>query len=176
MKRILAVACVALLLSACGFQLRGALTVPPDIGEVLVVGKDRYSALANSIALALENAGVPATAEGPAEGKSTLNIVFERWGSTPISVDAQGRAQEYTLQYGVIFDLRRPDGTVVVPEQAIELSRDYISVPTRSEGTESEREILAKELRREMTATVLRRIDAVARAAAPAESETIELP
>ena len=87
----------------------------------------------------------------------------ERWGDTPISIDQFGRSQEFTLRYAVIFRLQRADGTDLVPQQAIELSRDYISVPTRSAGTEGEREIIANELRREMLSAVLRRIDAVSR-------------
>ena len=60
-------------------------------------------------------------------------------------------------------DLRHADDTDLVPQQAIELSRDYVSVPTSSAGTEGEREILARELRREMVSSILRRIDAVSR-------------
>lgn len=176
MTRYLLAAAAALLLSACGFHLRGALSIPQDIGEIRVVARDPYSALAESTAQALQRAGIPATAEGPKGDKATLNILFERWGNTPISVDERGRSQEYTLRYGVAFDLRRADGILVVPEQAIELARDYISVPTRSEGTESERELLAKEIQREMVASILRRIDAVSDAPEPAQSDTIQLP
>ena len=59
------------------------------------------------------------------------------------------------------------DGSDMVPQQVIELSRDYISVPTNSSGTEGEREILSRELRREMAASILRRVDAASRAVAP---------
>ena len=68
--------------------------------------------------------------------------------------------------------LNRADGSDLVPQQAIELSRDYIFVPTNASGAEGEREILTKELRREMVASILRRIDAASRApavAAPVE-------
>lgn len=172
MTRFLSVFALALLLSACGFHLRGALTLPSDIGKVRVIAKDPYSPLAEGVAQALTRAKIPATAEGVKEGVATLNIRLERWGNTPLSVDARGRSQEYTLRYATIFDLRRADGSVVVPEQSIELSRDYISVPTRSEGTEGERELLARELQREMIASILRRVDAVSKAPQPAESDT----
>jgi LPS-assembly lipoprotein len=46
-------------------------------------------------------------------------------------------------------------------------------VPTNASGAEGEREILTKELRRDMVASILRRIDAASRApvaAAPAAS------
>ena len=91
---------------------------------------------------------------------AVLRIKAERWGDTPLSVDARGRAQEFSLRYAVVFEMRNGDGTVLVPEQNIELSRDYISVPNNSIGTEGEREILVRELQREMAAAILRRIDA----------------
>jgi LPS-assembly lipoprotein len=149
-------------LAACGFHLRDALLLPPDLGPMRVAARDPDSALSLALEQSLARAGATMAAED-ATDVATLNLVGERWGNTPISVDQFGRAQEFTLRYAVIFNLRRADGSDLVPQQAIELSRDYISVPTRSEGTEGEREILAREMRRDMVASILRRIDAVSR-------------
>ena len=91
-------------------------------------------------------------------------MLSERWGDLPIAIDSQGRAQEYSLRYAVIFIFRREDGSELVPQQVIELSRDYVSPPTDATGTTTEREILATELRREMSASIIRRIDSVVRA------------
>jgi len=167
---------VALALSACGFHLRDALMLPDDLGPLRVVSPDPYSPLAQSLSEALARAGATPAAEGATDNVATLRVVSERWGSTPLSVDQFGRAQEYTLRYAVIFRLNRADGSDLVPQQAIELSRDYISVPTNSSGAEGEREILTKELRREMVASVLRRIDAASRAPAPAPAAARDAP
>ena len=160
-SRLLVVVLV-LALSACGFHLRNALVLPPDLGPVKVVSADRYSPLAESLSQALVRSGAE-IAPADATGTAVLDLVAERWGDTPISVDARGRSQEYSLRYAVIFEVRGRDGSAILPRQAVELSRDYISVPTNSIGTEGERDILVKELRREMSASILRRIDAVAR-------------
>ena len=149
-------------LAACGFHLRDALLLPPDLGPVRVAARNPDSALALALEQALARAGATMAADDATDA-ATLNLVGERWGNTPISVDQFGRAQEFTLRYAAIFSLSRADGSDLVPQQAIELSRDYISVPTKSAGTEGEREILARELRREMVSSVLRRIDAVSR-------------
>lgn len=159
-----------LLLAGCGFHLRDALLLPPDLGPLRVVSAEPDGPLAQQLQAALERAGatiatgVAPAGTGPA-GAARLDLVSERWGDTPISIDQFGRSQEFTLRYAVIFDLRRADGSDLVPQQAIELSRDYISVPTSSAGTEGEREILTRELRREMVSSILRRIDAVSRMA-----------
>lgn len=158
-----ALALAMLLLAGCGFHLRNALQLPPDLGPLRVEARNDDSALVLGLRDALRRAGADvATADAPMDA-ATLQIVSERWGETPISIDQFGRSQEFNLRYAVIFRLQRADGTDLVPQQAIELSRDYISVPTRSAGTEGEREILRRELRREMLSAVLRRIDAVSR-------------
>ena len=156
---------LVLVLTGCGFHLRNAIVLPADLGPVRVDARDPYSPLADSLELGLQRAGaVPAAAD--AEGVAVLDLVAERWGNTPLSVDARGRAQEFTLRYAVVFELRSAEGELLVPRQVVELSRDYVSPPTNSIGTDSEREILARELRREMGAAILRRIDAAARGVA----------
>jgi len=170
--RPLVLVLLALALSACGFHLRDALLLPQDLGPLRVVSPDPYSPLAQSLSEALARAGAKPAVEGATGDVATLRVVSERWGNTPLSVDQFGRAQEYTLRYAVIFRLNRADGSDLVPQQAVELSRDYIYVPTNASGAEGEREILSKEMRRDMVASILRRIDAASRApviAAPVE-------
>ena len=170
LKRAIPVA-LALALSACGFHLRSALVLPPDLGPVRVVSVDRYSPLAESLAQALTRAGAEPATERTTDA-TVLDLMAEQWGDRPISLDELGRAQEYSLRYAVTFELRRPDGSAIVPRQTIELARDYVSNPVQAIGTEGEREILQGEMRREMVASVLRRLDAVARHATAAAELT----
>lgn len=171
MSRFLSVLFLALALGGCGFHLRGKLALPADLPELKISSSSPYSELVKLLDRGLRAAGAPVTEdEDPANDDrySHLQILSERWGDQPIAIDAGGRAQEYSLRYAVVFVLRRPDGSVFVPQQVIELSRDYVSPPTDSTGTATERELLADELRQEMAASVLRRIDSVARARLPA--------
>jgi LPS-assembly lipoprotein len=168
MIRIFSALILTLALSACGFHLRSAVALPSDLGPVRVVSHDPYSPLAQSLADALERAGASLAATDAGDDVATLQLHTERWGEMPIAVDQFGRAQEYSLRHAVVFELRKADGSVFVPQQAVELSRDYVSPTAELVGTEGEREILARELRREMAAAILRRIEAASRNPQPA--------
>lgn len=158
--RLLTAFVLVLGLSACGFHLRNKIALPADLGPVRVTSTTQYSPLAEAVAVGLRHAGaVPA--EEDAKDVASLEILSERWGDLPIALDAQGRAQEFSLRYAAVFVFRRADGSDLVPQQVVELSRDYVSPPENTTGTTTEREILADELRREMAASILRRIDGV---------------
>ena len=159
---------IALALAGCGFHLRDKLALPEGAPPVKVTSTTPFSELVTVLERNLRNAGATvaprgqaATGEVPA---ARLEVLSERWGDLPIAIDAQGRAQEFSLRYATIFTFRLADGRELVPQQVVELSRDYVSPPEDATGTSTEREILADELRREMAASILRRIDSVVRA------------
>jgi LPS-assembly lipoprotein len=177
MKSLRSILALSLLLplAGCGFQLRNALVLPPDLGPVAVTARDPYSPLADSLARSLERAGATPASADAAATSTKLELLSEKWVDLPIAVDTLGRAQEYSLRYAVVFQLSQPGaatadgGTaeehLLVPQQAVELSRDYIAPPSDSIGRNSERELLANEMRKDMNAAILRRIDAALRAA-----------
>lgn len=158
--RLLAACVLAVALSACGFHLRNKIALPADLGPVRVTSTTQYSPLAEAVATGLRHAGAVA-AEADATNVASLQILSERWGDLPIAMDDRGRAQEFSLRYAAVFVFRRADGSELVPQQVVELSRDYVSPPENVTGTTTEREILADELRREMAASILRRVDGV---------------
>lgn len=160
LQRVSVILLLTLVLSACGFHLRNMIALPADLGPVQVTSTTPYSPLAQAVADGLRSSGVVAAADD-AEDVASLQILSERWGDLPISVDEFGRAQEFSLRYAAVFTFLRADGSELVPQQVVELSRDYVSLPEDATGTTTEREILADELRREMAAAILRRVDGV---------------
>lgn len=161
--RLFASVAVVALLAGCGFHLRNAIDLPPDLGPVKVTSTAQYSPLVTSLEQGLKSSGA-VLVEGDAKGKTArLQILSERWGNLPIAIDQYGRSQEYSMRYATVFVFRHADGTDLVPQQVVELSRDYVSSPIDVTGTTTEREVIAEELRREMAASILRRIDGVLR-------------
>ena len=176
MTRLLFSIVLAAGLAGCGFHPRNALMLPADVPAVQVTSNVPYSELSKLLERNLRATGAQIIAASARNDDPTqlelatdaarLQVLSERWGDLPIAIDGQGRAQEYRLRYAAIFVFKRADGSELVPQQVIELSRDYVAPPTDATGTTTEREILAAELRREMAASILRRIDGVVRSQA----------
>jgi LPS-assembly lipoprotein len=71
--------------------------------------------------------------------------------------------REYITRYRVQFALLGADGKVLVEPQEIELSREYTYDITASAGSPAEQELIQRELRRDMQAAILRRLDVALR-------------
>lgn len=147
------------LLVACGFQPRGALQVPPDVGPLRVDSRDPYDPVATGLSRSLQRADVLAPADAD-QRTGTLRLVNQRWVDGPLLVDDTARVREWATRYIVTFELRGPDGEAVMPRQTIELSREFAYDATAAFGTGEELEVIREELERDMVAAILRRVDA----------------
>jgi LPS-assembly lipoprotein len=157
-NKILAAAALVVGLSACGFHPRSHTILPARLGPTrVVVLPDAYSRLGDELANQLDRAGVPAAdATGPA---TVLKVTRESWDTQPLAVDQFARVREYVTRYRVDFALQGADGKPLLEPQSIELSREYSFDANAAVGSPAEQELIQRELRREMEASILRRID-----------------
>jgi LPS-assembly lipoprotein len=151
----------ALVLSGCGFHPRAELKLPDSVGPIVVQTADPYSPLGLELAATLERAGMSGAAAG--SPSSSLRISDESWSTKPLSVDELARVREYITRYRVQFSLVDASGNILVAPQTLELSREYTYDITASAGSPAEQELIQRELRRDMQAAILRRLDVVLR-------------
>ena len=159
---LLCLFCLLAVLSGCGFHPRATLSLDAELGPVKVVTADPYSPLAQGLTTALIRAGGTPAVEG--QPSATVRITAERMDTRPLSVDRLARVREYETRYIVTFELAAADGTLRVPSQEIARAREYVYDALDPAGSPAEQELLAAEMRRDMQAAILRRIDAVMRA------------
>lgn len=160
MRLVMIVLC-ALVLAACGFHPRAQLSLPANVGPISVQTVDPYSPLGLELATALERAGAIAPAEGARS--SALKVTGESWSTLPLSVDQFAQVREYITRYRVDFVLVDADAKLLTEPQSIELSREYTYDISASAGSPAEQELIQRELRRDMQAAILRRLDVVMR-------------
>jgi LPS-assembly lipoprotein len=161
MRRLLITFLATAALSACGFHPRAKLDLPNSLGPVAVVTADSYSPLGLELASSLSRAGASAAVEG--QPSATLKITGEQWQTAPLSVDQFAQVREYVTRYKVTFALQSADGKPLIEPQDIELSREYTYDQNASAGSPAEQELIQKELRRDMEAAILRRLDVALR-------------
>jgi len=81
----------------------------------------------------------------------------------PLAVDQLARVREYVTRYRVDFVLQGADGLPIFDPQSVELSREYSFDVNSSAGSPAEQELIERELRRDMEAAILRRIEIAVR-------------
>ena len=141
----------------CGYQLRGAVSIPPDIDGIHVAGPPDIRAMLTQI---LDSGGIQVQSLGDS-AKAVLRLGNERFGQRVLSVDPDtGKEREFEIAYQIAFQVTDGGGEVLVPQQTVSLLRDYMFDPDAVLGKSRERAVLYTEMRRDAAAQIVRRIEA----------------
>lgn len=163
MLRPLAIVLTCLLLVACGFQLRGEARLPAVMERTWLAVADDRTAFARDLARHLEASGVELV-ERAGDGTATLEIFSERMQREALTITGQARVREFLLIYDVEFELRDAEGNVLIERERLQLTRDYSFDEQEILAAQREQEFLESDLRRAMTARLLRRLEALGEA------------
>jgi LPS-assembly lipoprotein len=155
------------MIGGCGFHLRQEAALPASMQRVHVAIVDRFSPLARDLEKALARSGADVV-ETVGPGVAVLRVSVNSVSTDVQSVSGRGRANEYVIRHHVEFDVEDAAGTVLLPNQAIELSRDFTFDATQALGVAAEEDVLKQELERDMVQAVLRRLEVLARQPAAA--------
>jgi LPS-assembly lipoprotein len=148
------------LLSACGWQLRSAVDLPPALQTLHVEAEQDYSPLLRSLGEALRVAGVELL---PADGNVyRLQLRNENSNSREVSVDRRARSAERELSQSVVILLRDPQGRIVFGPMQLNSSRIYSYDPNNVIAKGDEERLLRRELIDNLTGQILRAMKAAA--------------
>ncbi len=154
----LAALLASLLLSACGFQLRGVTELPPVLNPVYVQAP-QGSRIGHALIRALNTREVPVT-RNPGEAGLHIRILEELDSERVAAVNSQGKVIGTELQYRVRFDALGRDGAARVPSQRIVLARDYVNPEIEVIGKAEEAQLIRKDMVQDMADRILHRIKA----------------
>jgi LPS-assembly lipoprotein len=148
---------LALALGACGFQLRGAVDLPPALEVAYLESKNLYSGVTPAIRVELLSAGAEIT-EDRDQATGVLNIIGERSERRVLSVGSSGRASEYELFEEVTFAVLDAQGQTLLPQQTVRITRDFVFDENQLLGKVSEAEQIRGQMRRTLARQILTRI------------------
>ncbi|MGK7296709.1 MAG: LPS assembly lipoprotein LptE [Candidatus Wenzhouxiangella sp. M2_3B_020] len=151
-----------LMLAACGFELRGQASLPEAMSRTWVHVSDPTSAFARELELLLRGNGVD-LAEGPGEDAAELRILRENITRRPLTISGDARVREFLLVFDLRFSLIAPDGELLLGPETLRMERDFQFDAQEILGAATEEELLRENLRRDMAARLVRRLEAFGR-------------
>jgi LPS-assembly lipoprotein len=164
-RSILTLACSAMLLSACGFQLRGQqdyafkrLAISGGTPEMLGRLQRVVEGGSDTVIVKVSEKPDAVLSLGGGSGMKTL------------SLNAQGVVQEYELDYNLTYSMTGADGVLLIPPSVISLNRalTYSDQFTLAKGIEAQ--TLFRDMQFDAVDQLTRRL-AVVRSLHPTPSE-----
>jgi LPS-assembly lipoprotein len=155
------VSALFILLPACGFHLRQPPTLPEAMKITYVQAPNPGSELVRSLKRSIA-AGAEHLTNDPSAATATLRILRDRPSNRLLSVNEQGRPQEYQLVYAVTF-LLQADGKQLLAPQTLSLTRSYRYNERDVLGSRQESQLLLRAMQQDMAQLILRRLEAAGR-------------
>lgn len=151
-----------ILISACGFHLRGSGGAVAEIqAERIYISQGGAGNLATEVRSQLELSGVTLTGS-PQEAEFVIRLAEENVQRNVLSVSPQtGKVEEYQLTFSVLLSLTEAGGAKLLEGDPVSLARDFTFDQDAVMGKFSEEELLRVELTREAAEQILRRVGAM---------------
>lgn len=144
--------------SSCGWQLRGASDLPPEMAHVYVEGLSGRSQFVQDLNRNLSFADGGVTKD-PQSAGVILKVHNEQFERRVASLSEEGKATEYELIYRIRFELQKPDGSSLLPTQTIEIRRAYFNPQVLVIGKSEEENQIREEMYKAAVRTLLRRTE-----------------
>ncbi|EGM76474.1 Rare lipoprotein B [Rheinheimera sp. A13L] len=146
----------SLLLTSCGFHLRGSL--PLERYPAIFVDAKKHSELASLLSEQLESNKVKLLSELDPKAPA-LMLQQDSLERRTLSLFPNGQVAEYELIYRVKYQLLLPDQEVV--EYQFELTRDYQDDPNLALAKAKELDLLLQELRSQAASRIIRQLNRI---------------
>lgn len=135
-----AVCAATALLAACGFQMRGAQSVPPEMARTYIATADRHSTFYHRLRRELRASGVEIV-DSPLDATAEFAILKDETGQRVLSVSGRNVPREFEVFYTVSYQLTAGETRLLEMRQQT-LVRDYTWDETLVLGKEREQEVM----------------------------------
>lgn len=157
--RILLLLLAASLLGGCGFKLREAAALPPEMARTQVVIDDPYSTLGREVRFLLERSGVRFV--GGDEATAVLEIPENLVVTEVLTIADNARVREYRITHTVRFRLTDARGEDLIGWQTLRQSREISFDEQKILAASREEEYLKNELAGTLARLLVARLETI---------------
>jgi LPS-assembly lipoprotein len=144
----------ALVLSACGFQLRGTAALPFET----IYLPDATAGIALDLKRNLQVGTRARVVDDPKEAQAILQFTEEAREKEILSLTGGGRVREFQLRYRVGFRVHDGKGGEFVPPSTIRLTREVTFNDSAVLAKEAEEQLLYRDMQADMVQQIMRRL------------------
>lgn len=154
-QRLVLLLATSLLLAACGFQLRGAITLPY---KTFFVALPETSEIGANLKRYLRASESTELVETPGEAEAILVQTSEMRQKLIVSVNTSGLVREYQLRLTYTFRVVSPKGEELVANNQVMLTRDLTYNDDNILSKTEEEALLWRDMQNDLVQQILRRI------------------
>jgi len=159
-KLLAIVSLFSLILTGCGFHLRGDIVLPALYERVQVVDRGN-SDVGRALSSALQNVGSKIVSSAQ-EATAVVTVLSRGTQRRALNI-ASKQIREYELQLDITFVVQKSDGSQLAQPQTVSVVRNFQNDPNDVLGKDNEEQIIRKEMLQPAIIQLLRRMKAIAR-------------
>ncbi|MDK1023158.1 MAG: LPS assembly lipoprotein LptE [Gammaproteobacteria bacterium] len=148
---------MCILLTACGFQLRGTAESEFRIPALYLTAEHTYGELIRALERRLSSNGTELVSSRDL-APWTVSLLAERFSRRVASTTRDISVAKYELILQVHFSLAAQDGKLLIPPASLIIERLYDYDPSNLVGSDAEEELLRQEMRTDIIDRIVRRI------------------
>ncbi|WP_050805593.1 LPS-assembly lipoprotein LptE [Legionella drancourtii] len=157
MKKLFIPLMLTLLLSACGFHLRGMINIPTWLNNIAIIVKNDDKQLSSILNAQLEGYKIQVNPD-PALAKYWLIINQVLIQQQIISVGASTNPRQYTLILTIEFMLQTRKGTIIKTPKTVSVTRQLTINNDRILGSSDEENILLGEMKQDAVIQIINQL------------------
>jgi LPS-assembly lipoprotein len=161
------IALPVLFTSACGFKLRGSVSIPY---KVIAITGVPSPLLRSDLEMMILTGSDSKVANNAKDADLILEIISEQNTREILAYNAAGQISAYRLNSRVAFQATDQNGADVVPESEIYVTRDMDFSVSTVLATDVQQQQFTNAMRMDLSLQILRRMSAAAKSRAPAPS------
>jgi LPS-assembly lipoprotein len=159
------IALPALFTTACGFKLRGSVSIPY---KVIAITGAPSPLLRSDLEMIILTGSDAKVANNAKDADLILEIISEQNTREILAYNATGQISAYRLNSRVAFQATDQNGVDIVPESEIYVTRDMDFSVSTVLATDVQQQQFTNAMRMDLSLQILRRIAAAAKSRAPA--------
>lgn len=163
-RRFLALAASCLLVSACGFHLRGPRPLP---FASIYLAMDNYADLTVALKRQIRSSGTTRIADKPEDAELILQVARNDREKNILSLNAKGTVREYQLKQRFGFRVIGRDGREITSLSEISVTREVSFNDSDALAKEQEEQMLFRDMENDLVQQLMRRLSTTRLPAAP---------